>query len=208
MRKARMLSCACALGGLGLAAGCSSPVTQASQGSLSMRLTNAASMGATCPPGAHWVNIPFAPSSGQQIFASGKGGVAMDGVGEMSVSCTVKDNGSGGFEVSGNMKSPANDSLGNRLPTPTSVTFRTTVAPSQASMGALTLQDNSTSSTYQSDACIFSITPVQPTDQLGAAPGRMWAQVNCPTFRDLLSSDVRAVCQIETGFIVVENCAQ
>jgi len=209
MRKARMLSCACALSGLGLAAGCSSPVAPASQGSLSMHLTASAVMAATCPPGAHWVNIPFAQASGQQIFASSKnGGGAVDGVGEMGVSCTVKDNGSGGFDVSGTMKSPANDSLGKRLPTSTSVTFRTTVVPSQASMGTLTLLDYATTSTYLSDACIISITPVQPTDLLGAAPGRMWAQVNCPMFSDPMNSDVRAVCQIETGFIVLENCAQ
>jgi hypothetical protein len=209
MRKARKLSCARALSGLGLAAGCSSPVPPASQGALSVYLNAPISVAGSCPPGAHWINVPFAQASGQQIFASSNnGGVAVDGVGEMGVSCTVKDNGSGGFNANGTLKSPAVDAMGNRLPTSTLVTFNATVAPGQPGQGTLTVSDYRTATTYLSDACIFSITPVQSTDLLGAAPGRMWAQVNCPMFRDPLSSDMRAVCQIETGYIILENCAQ
>ena len=212
MRKARKLSCACALSGLGLAAGCSSSVSPASQGALSVYL-NAPSnsmVGTSCAPGAHWINVPFSSAGGQQINASNKGNLAVDGVAEMGVSCTVKDNGSGGFNVSGTMKSPAFDPQGNRRPTSTLVTFRTTVAPGQAgAVGELTLQDDKTGpgAIYQSSACIYSVHPVQATDHLEVAPGKMWAQVTCPMFRDMSSSDAGAVCQIESGFIVLENCA-
>jgi hypothetical protein len=211
MRKARMLSCAWALGGLGLATGCSSPVSPASQGALSVYLANNAMAGSNCSPAAHWVNVPYSAAGGQQTNASNKGNVAVDGVAEMGVSCAVKDNGSGGFAVSGTMKSPAFDAQGVRRPTSTLLTFSTTIAPGQAgAQGQLTLQDDKTGpgSTYQSDACIYSVNPAQPTDHLEVAPGKMWAQVICPIFRDPLSSDINARCQIETGYIVLENCAQ
>jgi hypothetical protein len=161
-----------------------------------------------CPAGTHWINVPFTLSSTPQTTAVDKGKIAVDGVGEMGVSCTVKDAG-GVFNVSGTLKSPAVDQAGNRLPTSTVVTFRTTIAPGQAgAQGELTVQDYKTTSTYSSTSCLFSVQPVQPTDQLGVAPGRMWARVTCPMFTDPLNSDAMAVCQIDPGYIVLENCAQ
>jgi hypothetical protein len=40
------------------------------------------------------------------------------------------------------------------------------------------------------------------------APGRIWASVSCPKFRDVQSSNQNEVCSIGTGYIVLENCAQ
>src|SRR6185295_2908703 len=128
MRKGRMSSCACALCGLGLAAACSSPVPSVPQGAVSvyLNLNPNSTAGSSCPPGTHWVNVPFTLSSAPQTTAVNKGNMAVDGVGEMGVSCSVKDAG-GVFNVSGTLKSPAVDQAGNRLPTSTIVTFLTTI---------------------------------------------------------------------------------
>src|SRR3954449_7832274 len=84
------------------------------RGALSLFLTLSPNSmaGTSCPPGAHWINVPFAPAGGQQTTAVNKGSMAEDGVGEMGVSCTVKDNG-GVFNISAALESPAFDVQGN-----------------------------------------------------------------------------------------------
>src|SRR5438045_3505716 len=106
MRMARKVSCICALGLFGLVAGCSDPVAPASQAAVSLDLTTSAKPGVSCPPMPHWVNIPFTPANTQQTTARVKGDSAIDNQDQMSVSCTVKDNG-GTFAVSATLKSPA-----------------------------------------------------------------------------------------------------
>ena len=208
MRMAWKFSGTCAFGLFGLTTGCSDPVPPASQASASLYLT-AASMpvNARCTPGAHWVNVPFTKGGGQTTNANARAGVAVDGVDQMGVKCSVKDGG-GIFQVTGELKSPAVDPQDQPV-NPTIITVSTQIASDQAgAMGAVSLTDSKSGSTYSSEACSFSVRPPQVGGPMGVAPGRMWASVSCPTFRDPLSSDIDAVCEISQGYVVLENCAQ
>ena len=208
MSMARKFSCTGALGLFGLVAACSDPVPPAGQGAASLYLTTtSAVVGANCTPGVHWVNVPFAKAGGQQTSATAKGAVAVDGEGEMGVTCSVRASGNS-FEVSASLRSPASDPQGMRV-NPTLVSLRTTIADGQAGApGSLSIQDAKTGTEYDSTECTFSVTHVGANDQLGVAPGRFWASVSCPSFKDPSNPDMKAVCQIAPGYIVVENCAQ
>jgi hypothetical protein len=210
MRTAQKFSGICALGLFGLMSACSDPVPPASQASVSLRMS-AASMPATasCTPGAHWVNLPYASARGQQTSATSRGAVAVDGQDQMSVKCTVKDNGAGAFSVDAVLKSPATSSTGAPV-SPTNLTLSATIAPDQGNaMGSVTIQDADTANSFVSTDCVFNVHAQRAgIDQLAIAPGRVWAAVKCPTLRELNASDPNAVCQVESGFAVLENCLQ
>jgi len=213
---ATKLSCACALGLFGLAAGCSDPVAPAGQASVSLYLTTYtnAMAGMACPASPHWVNVPDAPS-GQQAFTDHKGGTAIDGQDQAAVTCTVRDTG-GPFSVSASLKVPASDPATGKALNPTLVTFQTTISPDTAAQGIVTIQDAKTTSPYSSSdeaeraasTCTFSVHKLKDTDQLAIAPGRMWASVNCPRFRDTQSSNINEICSIASGIVILENCQQ
>jgi hypothetical protein len=213
MRMARKFSCTCALGLFGLVAACSDPVAPAAQATASLYLTTAPAP-ARCPPGAHWVNVPFASAGGQQTSATSKGALAVDGQDQSTVSCTVKDNG-GVFAVSASMRSPALNS--NGMPAnPTSISIATTIGVDQSAQGTVAIQDDKTATSFTSTndmeqagaTCLFSVHPLMMGHQLAIAPGRMWASVTCPRFRDTRSSNLDEACQISPGYVVLENCAQ
>jgi hypothetical protein len=124
----------------------------------------------------------------------------------MGVSCSVKANGNS-FDVGGSLTSPATDSQGTPV-NGTSITVRTSITADQAAMGAVSITDSKTGTTYSSDACSFSAHSAQAGDQLAVAAGRIWASVTCPNFRDQANPDMNAACQIAPGFVVLENCAQ
>jgi hypothetical protein len=196
--------------------GGSGGVSPAGQAAVSMYLTTFtnAMAGMACPASPHWVNVPFSPSGGQQTSASNKSPSAVDGANGMSVTCSVQEM-SGAFRVSASLKTPATDVMGNPV-NPSLVALSTTIAPGQTANGTLTVQDNRTTTPYTSandmgaaDAtCEFSLVHTQPTDQLAVAPGRIWAAVKCPRFRDPQSSNLNEICSIGTGYLVLENCAQ
>jgi hypothetical protein len=207
MSTAWKFSSRCALGLFGLVAACSDPVPPAAQGSASLYLTTNPMPGVNCTPGVHWVNVPFVKGSGQQTYANLRPAPAIDGQDQMAVSCSVKANGNA-FDVSGSLKSPAIDNMGNPI-NPTVITIRTTITADQAAPGAVSILDDRTSTPYSSEACMFSAHPVQPgIDKLEVAPGRFWGSITCPKFRDPASPDMNALCQITPGFVVLENCAQ
>jgi hypothetical protein len=201
-------SCTCAFGLFGLTTGCSDPVAPASQASASLYLTTAAMPpNARCTPGAHWINIPFSKGGGQTTNANARAGVAVDGVDAMGVKCSVKDGGGGIFQVSGELRSPAVDPQDMPV-NPTLVTVLTQIAADQVGAnGSISIIDSKSATTYSSDACSFTVRPPAGT-LLGVAPGRMWASVSCPSFRDMASPDMDAVCQISQGYVVLENCSQ
>jgi hypothetical protein len=214
MRMAWKLSCTCALGLFGLVTACSDPVAPAAQGALSFDLTTVGT--SSCTPGSHWINVPFSPTRAQQTTASSKGTLGVDGQNQVAISCSVKDNGGGVFGVSASLTSPAVDPTGKSL-NPTIVTLSTTIPSDQSAPGTVTVQDDKSSTTYSSTddlgqagaTCVFSVHPLQPMiDGLGIAPGRLWASVTCPKFRDPQSSNLLEACQIAPGFVVLENCAQ
>jgi hypothetical protein len=171
--------------------------------------------GMACPASPHWVNVPFAAAGGQQTFTTSRGMRAIDGVDGMSVSCTVKASGSL-FDVTASLGSPASDPLTGQPVNPTLVTLSTSIADDSTSKGTLTIQDNRTLTTYASvddaglasDTCTFSVKPSTMNDLLAVAPGRIWASVSCPRFRDTTSSNANEICSIGSGVIVLENCAQ
>jgi hypothetical protein len=172
-------------------------------------------VGMACPASPHWVNVPDA-SGGQQHSASSKGAVAIDGQDQAAITCTVRDNGAGAFQVSASMKVPATDPQTMKPVNPTLVTFSTTIPSDGNATGILTIQDNRTVTPYSSAddmgmtgaTCNFSVHPNSMADQLAIAPGRMWASVTCPKFRDPMSSNALEVCSIGSGFVILENCLQ
>src|SRR4051794_40846659 len=87
--------------GGGTGAGGAGGAGPTSQASASLYLTTFANpmAGMACPASPHWVNVPFAAAGGQQAFANMKGTSAVDGVNDVSISCTVKPSG-GMFDVS------------------------------------------------------------------------------------------------------------
>jgi hypothetical protein len=185
-------------------------------GAVSVYLTTFvnATAGVVCPASPHWVNVPFVASGGQQTTASNPPTIAVDGADGVAVTCSVQEMG-GAFKVSALLRSPATDPTGHPV-NPTLVAFSTTIATGQTANGVLTVQDDRTASTYSSvnemgiaDAtCEFSLAHAQPADQLGVAPGRIWAAVKCPRFRDTQSSNANEICSIGAGYLFLENCAQ
>jgi hypothetical protein len=157
--------------------------------------------------------VPFHPNGGQQTTSSMKGLIAVDGAEGMSVTCTVRET-NGAFQVSASLRSPAADRVTGAPLTPTIVTLMTTIAAGQTASGTVTLQDYQTTTAYSSvnemglpgATCEFSVAPLQANDQLGVAPGRLWASVECPRFRDPQSSNANEVCSIGAGNLVLENC--
>jgi hypothetical protein len=216
MRMVTKLSYTCALGLFGLVAACSDPVPPAGQGAVSLYLTTftGSMAGIACPASPHWVNIPDAPG-GQQNTADHKGAVAVDGQDQAGITCTVKDTG-GPFSVSASLKVPAKDPTTGMAVNPTLVTLQTTISPDSGAQGTVTILDAKTASTYsstndagQADAtCMFSVKKLKDSDGLGIAPGRIWASVNCPRFRDTGSSNLNEVCSVSSGFAILENCLQ
>jgi hypothetical protein len=178
------------------------------QGSASLHLTaTAVTPTAVCIPGPHWVNVPFATQGGQQLSASSRGALAVDGEGQMDVSCSVTSTGSQ-FDVTAALVSRTTGQPGGPLG-PTTVQLSTTIASDQADApGTLEVQDDQTVTTYASQDCVFSVHPAAAGDQLAVTPGRIWASVACRTVRDQQSSNPNDVCRIESGYFVLENCAQ
>jgi len=216
MRMAWKLSCTCALGLFGLVTACSDPVGPAAQGAASLDMTTVTGpMIGSCPPGAHWINVPFSPTRAQQTSATSKGALGVDGQNQVAISCTVRDNGAGAFTVSASFKAPATDPTGKVLD-PTLITLSTTLGTDQSAPGSLTVKDSITGTTFSSvddtgqgaPTCNFSVHRLQTTDLLEVAAGRAWASVTCPRIRDTMSSNLGEACAVSPGFFVLENCAQ
>jgi hypothetical protein len=171
--------------------------------------------GMACPASPHWVNVPFAAAGGQHTFSTTKGNSAVDGVDGTALSCTVKAS-ANLFDVSASLTSPATDPQTGMPVDPTIVTLTTSIAADGTSMGALTVQDAKTLTSYTSvndagsaDAtCTVSVKPLAMGDQLAVAPGHIWASVSCPRFRDVGSSNLNEICSIGAGIMVLENCQQ
>jgi hypothetical protein len=141
------------------------------------------------------------------MTASSRAAVAVDGDGQIVVECSITSAGSQ-FVVTASMVSPATTETGGPL-NPTYVQLRTTIAPDQADApGTVSLQDDQSGTTYAGQDCTFSVHPEAAGDQLGVSPGRIWASVVCHTVRDEQSSNQSDVCQIDTGYFALENCAQ
>jgi len=181
-------------------------VGPAAQGALSLYLTTKSDVpGTFCAPVTHWINVPFAASGGQHTTATNKGALAIDGEGGMAVSCKIESAGPK-FAVSATLKSPATDSTGGAL-NPVLVSLATTIGPDESgATGHVGILDDKTATEYLGDPCSFSVHPMVNGDQLGIAAGHAWASVTCPTIRDPLSNDTQAVCQIATGYFLLENC--
>ena len=170
---------------------------------------------AICAPGPHWVNVPFAAGGGQQTTATRKGALSVDGQDQAAIDCTVKDNG-GVFSVSASLRSTAVNPQTGMQVRPTTISISTTIGADQQAQGSVSIQDDKTTTAFtstndieQTDATyLFSVHPLMMGDQLGIAPGRMWASVNCPRFRDPQSSNLNEACQVAPGYVVLENCSQ
>jgi len=196
--------------------GGASPSAQASASLFLTTVPNAMRV-AVCPVGVqYWVNIPFVAAGSQQVTTMNKGPqAAIDGVDGASISCTVKASGDV-FDVSALLRSPATNPMTGAPVASTMVSLSTSIAADGESKGTLTVQDERTANPYQSvndmglpaATCTFSVKRPTTNDQLAVAPGRIWASVVCPSFRDPTSANLAEICSIGPGVIVLENCKQ
>jgi hypothetical protein len=165
-----------------------------------------------CVPGPHWSNAPVAIDDQQYVSAGSATAMVVDGVGGGSVTCRVAARGDG-YLVTGEVRSEGVDPQGNPLLTRLAVSF--TIGANQAgAQGTLYITDQKSADfAFSSDTgivppkpgCTFSV--YSQGDMLGVAPGRVWADVQCPHISDWRNRD-KQECQITDGFVVFQNCLE
>ena len=211
MRMARNVAGIGVLGGLCLMAACGDPVPPAAQAGISIHLqkydpmTNPDHMGDTCPPSAHWVNVPYdkdrMPTNQKQLTDANQSAKAVNNQEGNKVSCSVTPSGSG-FAVKGDGNGYA-ESNGMKY-NPSIITIRIpAIAPGDTNKpGLVAVQDHASLNTYQTDQCVFSV----QGDSLGVDAGKIWGSVKCENIAD--PSTPGSACFIDAGFFKFENCAQ
>ena len=214
MRKARNVA---GIGVVGcfslLLAACGDPVPPAAQAGISIhvqeydRNTMPEHKDHVCPPGRHWVNVPYDlgrdPSQQTQgTTATDHGRVAVNAQDGNVVKCTVKPKGSG-FDFTGEGIGYAED-MSNKRISPSIINIRIPQIGSgdANATGTVSLQDHASLVTYQSTQCSFSVSG----GELGVDAGKIWARVHCENLLDMKSPD--SVCLVDDGYFVFENCAK
>ena len=160
-----------------------------------------------CPPGRHWVNVPYQRGRDpiqqyQQTTETDVLSWAVDGLDGDAVACTVKANGAAfdvtldatGYAVNSNQDPISPAIVHIRIP---SIANGVSNAP-----GTITVQDHASQVTYGSNQCVFSTLG----GSMGVAEGRVWGRVHCENLTDPSWAD--AVCLLDNGFFVFEGCAK
>jgi hypothetical protein len=182
---------------------CSDPIPPAAQGAASIHFGKTATD--LCNPGIHVANAPYLRQGGQVVTGTASPAYKLvDGQDGGQVTCRVAPSG-GGYSVSGSLASPAQNAAGMTLQSTIIDISIPSIAENQSgAKGSLTVNDDKTQSTYQSgqDGCVFSVSG----QQLGIAPGRIWASVTCAHLSDPLNGS-GATCSAD-GYFVLENCSQ
>jgi hypothetical protein len=195
-----------ALGLIPLFTSCSDPVPPASQGAATITLSNpdsAASSTARCPV-PHRSTAPILTAGNQATTDISKGTLAIDGENGNLVECSVVA-GNGGYNVYAKIHSDITTSQGHQWAD--IVISNLTIAEGQSgATGMVTLMDNVTDQiaylSQSQNPCVFSVS----TASLGIGPGKIWAQVTCPSLRDPANAGGDE-CKA-SGFFIFENCAQ
>jgi hypothetical protein len=193
-----------ALAALAALAGCDDPVPPPSQGAVSFDLG-----GSNCPimSAQQDLKLGTVDAQNRSPLVDGETG---------NIQCTVAPSGAA-FQVNLQIGSGGNGFNLNGL-----------IVPGQAAEALVSLRTDKTLSTYQSappGGCTggvdcgrpCSVSFPAPSDpnvpsNFGVGPGRIWAAFQCPTLRDLQSSDGTVACSIPTspgfGYLFFENCSE
>ncbi|HMJ53390.1 MAG TPA: hypothetical protein VK540_14990 [Polyangiaceae bacterium] len=204
------------LGWLCLVAACGDPVPPAAQAGVSIHIQeydtkDPAHSGDRCPPSRHWVNVPYErgkqpTSQTQRTSATDHGPTAVNNQDGDKVTCSVKPKGSG-FSVSAEAYGHAEiDDLNNARKEISPSIIRFTIPQigqgDTDAPGVISLQDHASLVRYETTQCQFST----EGGSREVAAGKIWASVRCEMLADIKSPG--ANCQVDTGFLVFENCAQ
>jgi hypothetical protein len=212
MRMARNITSIGVIGSsLGLLASCGDPVPPAAQAGVSVHVQeydthDPEHMMDRCPPGRHWVNVPWEqgrePSiQRQQTSATEQGPIAVNNQDGNTVKCTVKAKGSG-FDVTAAARGYAEDSKGMISPANVNIRIPSIVQGDTSAMGSMSIQDHASINTYESTQCLYSVSG----NSLGIDLGKIWASVNCANLG--FPQSPGSNCLVDTGYFFFENCAQ
>ncbi|HKQ68842.1 MAG TPA: hypothetical protein VJT73_05860 [Polyangiaceae bacterium] len=197
--------CFSAFGLLGMLPACSDPVPPPSRAAAAIHIAGPISGTGRCTPDAHFATVPHNPAGLARVTESTIGDRSVDGEGGALVKCSVKPSGDK-FVVEANLSVPALDPKGMPLNN-TIMTLSTTVGPEESGAAAsFLLQDDHTESSFTSSKCKVSVKKNAPTDGLEIAPGKIWAAVTCTELKD--QKDPESGCDLDSGYIVLENCDQ
>jgi hypothetical protein len=181
-----------AAGGSSAAGAGGSSVATPAQGASHLALVYSSST--TCPitGSANW----SIPSSGT-TSSSNVGAQIVDGTNGASVACSVKQSGSG-FAVSGSLTTSDNLSFG---------VGGVTLAPASGSNAFTGTAANVShyapnSQTMRGSNCTITVSQAQGAQ---LAPGKIWADFNCPVFNPSSASSGSCAAQ---GTFVFGNCAR
>jgi hypothetical protein len=157
-------------------------------------------------PGPHWSNAPATAVDAAQTTATATAaGLVVDSVGGAVVTCSVVAAGQA-YVVTGEIHSATSDGANW-----TDVAVSVTIDNENDAQGTVYITDQKSQFTFSSDTAIV---PPKPgctfsahaqNDQLGVAPGRLWASVRCAHLNDNRNRAAQE-CQIASGFVVLENC--
>jgi hypothetical protein len=181
------------------------PMPPAAQGAVSLHLLDFADNSARCAPGQQWVNAPSTPVLIQMQRTSGSeiGMRAVDGVDGSRVVCAVQKSGDK-FMFSADITTRRTD--GTEVLHPTVLHFDATgiARNAPAAQGHVAVMTDTTLANFTGESCLFSVTPQAGAASLDIDLGRIWASVTCPMLEDPTSPGDG--CQLDTGFLVFENC--
>jgi hypothetical protein len=198
------------LGSLFLLSACGDPVPPAAQAGISIHLQEYDPMDPVhgmdrCPPSRHWVNIPFdrdrPPTSQKQLTDGNMAVRAVNNQEGNAVSCSVKPSGSG-FTVKGDATAYAESNGIKYKPSIVHLRIPSIAAGDNNARGTLSIQDDASLNPYMSEECFYSV----QGNSLGIDAGMIWGSVRCEGLGD--TSSPGSACQVDTGFFVLENCAQ
>jgi hypothetical protein len=191
--------------------GCGDPVPPAAQAGVSIHVQEHDNMDPNhkdhfCPPARHWVNVPYergktTSTQTQRVTNSERGPLAVNNQDGNVVTCSVKPKGSG-FDVSAKGIGYAEDANGKITPSNVNIRIPSIGNGDANAPGTLTILDHASRTNYEASDCMYST----QGGQMGVDSGKIWARVHCEMLSDLRSPG--AVCLVDDGYFVFENCAQ
>jgi hypothetical protein len=172
------------------ALGCEEPIPPTPQGAFQV---NFADTGVDCTHKSHQSEMGI-------ITATDRTQIAVDGVKEAEIECTVSGAALGPFNVSATMRFEGTEVLTVSIPSIDAKATEATPAPGSAGFKSSVTLDFYGSS----DPCDFYIAPAGPTGAgQGVKPGAAWLSFKCPTIVESMNT-----CGLNESYILLENCTQ
>lgn len=172
------------------ALGCEEPIPPTPQGAFAVNFSDT---GADCTLKSHQSAMGI-------ITATNRTEIAVDGVKEAEVDCSVIGADLGPFKVSATMRYEGTEFLNVSIP---SIDAKATEAtPAQGSVG---FKSSVTAKLFgSSEPCDFYIEPAGPTGVgEGVKPGAAWLSFKCPTIVESMTT-----CGLAESHVLMENCVQ